>query len=92
MQPSVITPPWLVLSPIRAAGIPPTITVALPLITLQGGPTQIPIVPIWAAGMPPISTFHAAGAASTPPTCGTGPVNIGQVCMSATRAAGCPMA
>ena len=39
--PTVMVPPCAVVSPIRAAGIPPIKTVAEPLVILSGGPTQV---------------------------------------------------
>ena len=59
----------------------------------SGGPTQVAMSPIRAAGMFPISTVMPPGGMIGPPTCGTGGtagVCIGQVCMSPTRAAGLP--
>src|SRR3990167_2060250 len=93
-HPITIDPPCAVMSPIRAAGLPPIITVILALTMLSGGPTQVQRLPMPAAGMPPISTVGAEGAAIGPPTWGIGGtpgVIIGQTCMSPTRAAGCPM-
>src|SRR4051812_30987461 len=76
------------MSPIRAAGIPPIITVIEPLAITSGGPTQVAMSPTRAAGIPPIRTVTAPGGRIGPPTCGTTPVTIGQVCMSPTLAAG----
>src|SRR3954453_2889599 len=63
------------MSPTRAAGMPAIRTVGAP-----GG------------GIGPATRGAgrggAAGGRIGPPTCGTGPVVIGQVCMSPTRAAG----
>src|SRR5688500_1956213 len=53
-----------------------------------GGPTHVHMSPTRAAGIPPIRTVGAPGGMIGPPTCGFGPSNIGQVCMSPTRAAG----
>src|SRR5215218_10073978 len=86
--PSVITPPCAVMSPIRAAGIPPIMTFADPATIVSGGPAQVHMSPTRAAGMPAIRTVGAPGGMIGPPTCGTTPVTIGQVCMSPTRAAG----
>ncbi|MFN3494341.1 MAG: transglutaminase domain-containing protein, partial [Hydrogenophaga sp.] len=44
-----------------------------------------------AAGSIMISTVSAPGGRIGPPTWGTGPVNIGQTCMSVMRAAGNPI-
>lgn len=90
-QPDVMAPPWFIVSPRRAAGILQTMTVALPLATLEGGPTQIPMVPTCAAGSLPIRTVIATGGTRTPPTCGTGPVTMGQTCISDNLAAGSPI-
>ena len=90
-QPTVIDPPWAVLSPKRAADMKPIITVAEPLIMVSGGPTQVAISPIRAAGMKPIITVVQPGGRIGPPTCGTGGVPgvaIGHVCISVTLAAG----
>jgi len=86
-QPRVITPPWAVMSPARAAGIPPINTVAEPFTMLSGGPVHVAISPTRAAGMPPISTVGQPGGNMGPPTWGFGPSDMGQVCMSPTRAA-----
>jgi hypothetical protein len=61
---------------------------------LSGGPIQVHIVPIVAAGIPPINTVTAAPKGKTgPPTCGIGEgtagVCIGHKCISPTLAAGC---
>jgi hypothetical protein len=57
---------------------------------VSGGPTQIAMSPITAAGIFPISTVTLVPITG-PPTCGTGPVVIGQTCISVILAAGCPM-
>src|SRR5690349_1649732 len=72
----------------RAAGRPPNMTLVEPMTIESGGPTHVHIEPTVAAGMPPISTVGAPGGRIGPPTCGFGPSDIGQVCMSPTRAAG----
>lgn len=94
-QPRAITPPCAVESPIRAAGIPPIITVADPLIIESGGPTHVHISPMTAAGIFPINTVGFPGPVIGPPTWGMGEgkagVCIGQVCISVNRAAGCPI-
>ena len=87
-NPDTITPPWAVWSPIRAAGRPPINTVADPLMIAAGGPTQTDMSPRQAAGSLPINTVGAPGPDIGPPTCGTGPVLIGQVVISVSRAAG----
>jgi two-component system, OmpR family, response regulator MprA len=87
-QPRTITPPWAVMSPIRAAGKPPIITRGEPMAIVSGGPAQVHMSLTLAAGSPPISTVGAPGGRIGPPTCGTTPVTMGQVCMSLTRAAG----
>ena len=86
-QPATITPPCAVLSPKRAAGIPPIITVAEPIIIESGGPLHVSISPTLAAGWPPIITVGHPGGSIGPPTCGTVPFTIGQTCMSLTLAA-----
>src|SRR5262245_6790046 len=63
-------------------------TVAEPFTITSGGPTHVHMVVAVAAGSPPINTVGAPGGRIGPPTCGTTPVTIGQVCMSETRAAG----
>src|SRR5688572_14112500 len=93
-QPATMVPPCAVLSPIRAAGLPPISTFVLPMMTESGGPTHTAIEPIVAAGIPPISTVGVPGVVTGPPTCGIGGkpgVTIGQTCISPTRAAGCPI-
>src|SRR5688572_20304007 len=86
-----MAPPWAVLSPMRAAGIPQISTVHAPVMMTSGGPTQTQRSLTLAAGRPPISTVGAQGGRIGPPTCGMGTtagVIIGQACMSVTRAAG----
>ena len=82
-----MTPPCTVLSPIRAAGEPPIITVPDPAAMVSGGPVQVNISPTRAAGKPPISTVGQPGGSTGPPTCGTVPLIIGHKCMSDTLAA-----
>src|SRR6478672_4368670 len=72
----------------RAAGLPPIITFVEPMMIVSGGPTHVHMLPRVAAGRPAISTVGTPGGRMGPPTCGTTPVTIGQVCMSVTRAAG----
>lgn len=88
-HPSTMTPPCAVLSPSRAAGWPPISTVGEPATIESGGPTHMAISPKRAAGSPPINTVGAPGAETGPPTWGTIPVTMGQVCRSVSRAAGC---
>lgn len=91
MQPSTIEPPCAVVSPIRAAGEPPIVTVAEPLIIESGGPTQTQLSPMTAAGILPIMTVGLPGPITGPPTCGIGGkpgVTIGHVCISVNLAAG----
>jgi hypothetical protein len=90
-QPATITPPCAVTSPIRATGCPPTNTLEDPMAIESGGPTQTPRSATRAEGSPPISTVGQPGPAIGPPTCGTKPVTIGQVCISVRRAAGVPI-
>src|SRR5471032_3473630 len=76
----------------RAAGFLPINTLTLPITMLSGGPTQTAIEPTVAAGIPPINTVGTPGGRMGPPTWGIGGspgANIGQTCMSETRAAGC---
>jgi hypothetical protein len=90
-SPTVIVPPWAVLSPMRAAGLPPINTVAEPFTTESGGPTQTQLSPTTAAGRLPISTVGQPGPTTGPPTWGIGGVPgvcIGQLCRSVRRAAG----
>src|SRR6478736_4458294 len=74
----------------RAAGMPPIITLLEPRTTTSAGPQQTQVVPTLAAGTLQTSTF-AAPTSNGPPTCGTGPVVIGQTCGSPRRAAGKPI-
>lgn len=90
-HPATITPPCAVVSPMRAAGLPPIITVADPLMMLSGGPVHMHISPMTAAGSLPINTVGAPGPMTGPPAWGMGGkpgVCIGQVCMSVILAAG----
>jgi hypothetical protein len=63
-------------------------TVGDPMAITSGGPAQVAMSPTRAAGWLPIITVGAHGGRIGPPTCGTTPVTIGQVCMSPSRAAG----
>lgn len=67
-KPSTMLPPCAVASPIRADGLPPINTVALPSIIVSGGPTQTHISPTTAAGIEPISTLGTPGPIMGPPT------------------------
>ncbi len=87
-HPTIITPPWAVESPILAAGSPAMKTVADPFTITSGGLTHVAMSETRAAGRPPISTVGQQGAMIGPPTCGTGPLKAGQMCMSVNRAAG----
>ncbi len=58
----------------RAAGLPPIITVVEPMTIESGGPTHVHMEPTVAAGRPPISTVGAPGGRIGPPTCGFGSV------------------
>jgi len=64
------------------------------MMTEDGGPTHVHMLPKVAAGMPPISTVGAPGVVIGPPTWGTGGVpgvTNGHICISPTRAAGLPI-
>src|SRR5271154_2569415 len=87
-QPRMITPPWAVGSPMRAAISPPIKTVGEPITMMSGGPTQVSISVTRAAGRKPMRTVGSQGGRMGPPTCGTSTVTIGQTCMSVARAAG----
>jgi hypothetical protein len=76
-----------VLSPCRAAGLPPIMTVADPATMLSGGPAQVTLSPTTAAGRPAIRTVGVPGPMIGPPTWGICPVTIGQAWKSVTRAA-----
>ena len=93
-NPVRIVPPCMVGSPMRAAGIPPNVTVIDPMATESGGPTQMQVSPTTEAGWPPINTVGQPGPMMGPPTWGMGGtpgVTIGQICISSSLAAGCPM-
>ena len=88
-----MTPPCPVLSPTRAAGLKPIITLLEPLTIGSEGPTGAHkhMSLTRAAGMKPINTVGSPGVVIGPPTCGIGGVpgiTMGQVCMSVIRAAG----
>lgn len=91
-NPTAIVPPWAVESPMRAAGLPPIITVADPLTMASGGPAQTQASPTTAAGRFPIRTVATQGPDTGPPTWGMGTgkagVCMGQTCMSVILAAG----
>jgi hypothetical protein len=86
-HPNMMLPPCDVLSPMRAAGIPPIVTVAEPAAIESGGPVHVHISPTRAAGIPPIITVGHPGGMTGPPTCGTVPVTIGHTCISPALAA-----
>ena len=86
--PETITPPCAVMSPIRAAGLPPMRTLLDPFTIMSGGPTHVHISPIRAAGIPEMITVGQHAGIIGPPTCGTSAVTIGHVCISEIRAAG----
>ena len=69
----------------------PIMTVADPFMMVSGGPAQVSMSPMVAAGKPPIRTVVVPGGRIGPPTWGTSPVTIGQTCISVMRAAGWPM-
>jgi hypothetical protein len=87
-EPSVITPPCRVGSPILAAGRKLIKTPVDPIAIISGGPTHVTIEVTVAAGRKSMSTAGTPGGRIGPPTCGTVPVTIGQVCRSVTLAAG----
>ncbi len=68
------------------------ITVAEPFTVESGGPTQVQLSPITAAGRLPINTVGAPGPIIGPPTWGIGEgtagVCMGHVCMSVILDAG----
>src|SRR3954447_20860694 len=70
--PTTIEPPWVVVSPMRAAGRLPIITFAEPIAMASGGPVHTHMSPTTAAGMPLISTVGTPGPVIGPPTCGIG--------------------
>ncbi|MGC1087285.1 MAG: hypothetical protein WA894_02520, partial [Candidatus Acidiferrum sp.] len=74
--------------PMRAAINPPISTVGEPMMIMSGGPTQVSMSVMRAAGRAPINTVGSQGVMIGPPTWGTIPVTIGHTCMSVTRAAG----
>lgn len=84
----VITPPCAVESPTRAAGKLLINILVLPVTITSGGPAQVHMFETVAAGKFKIKTFGTPGGKIGPPTWGSGPVNIGQMCISVTRAAG----
>lgn len=67
-HPAAIVPPCAVLSPMRAAGLPPIITVDEPFTIASGGPTHTHISPTTAAGSFPINTLGTLGPTTGPPT------------------------
>lgn len=91
-QPKTMVPPCADVSPTRAAGLLPIITVEEPFTIESGGPTHTQLSPITAAGILPINTVGIPGPTIGPPTCGIGEGNagvcIGHVCISDILAAG----
>jgi hypothetical protein len=67
-HPAAITPPCAVLSPMRAAGRKPIMTVADPFAIVSGGPTHVAISLTRAAGKPPMITVVQPGGRIGPPT------------------------
>ncbi len=63
-----MTPPCAVVSPMRAAGIPPIITEVEPFAITSGGPAHTHKSLTRAAGIPPIITVTAQGGKIGPPT------------------------
>src|SRR6186713_1270703 len=57
--PSTIVPPCAVMSPMRAAGGPPTSTVIEPFTIVSGGPTHTHMLPTLAAGIIAMITVGA---------------------------------
>src|SRR5215472_13533668 len=72
----------------RAANKPLILTVGEPLTIWSGGPTHTAMSVTRAAGSPPMITLGEHGPLMGPPTWGTSPVTMGQVCMSVNRDAG----
>ena len=66
-KPRTIEPPCAVMSPMRAAGLPPIMTFGEPMTIVSGGPTQVHMSPMRAAGMPPIRTVGWPGGRIGPP-------------------------
>jgi hypothetical protein len=67
--------------------MPPIITVAEPLAIVSGGPTQVAVSPTRAAGIK-LTITEEHPVTMGPPTWGTVPVTMGQVCISEILAAG----
>jgi len=67
-QPSMMLPPWAVMSPMRAARRFPIRTVGEPLTMTSGGPTQVAMSVMRAAGSPPMRTVGSQGGRMGPPT------------------------
>src|SRR5579872_54615 len=76
------------MSPIRAAGFPLMKTLGDPWTMVSGGPTQVAMLVTVAAGKPPMRTVGAPGGRMGPPTWGTIPLTLRQVCRSVILAAG----
>ena len=87
MQPKTTVPPCAVGSPILTAGFPAINTEDDPKINESGGPAQTQLSPTIAAGNPPINTELFPPGSKGPPTCGFGPSDMGQVCISVILAA-----
>src|SRR5690554_7876829 len=83
-------PPWAVILPMVATGVPLIKTVGSPWTMESGGPVHTHISPIKAAGFPLISTLGAPGPLTGPPTWGTYPVTMGQTCILPMVAIGFP--
>ena len=82
-QPVTITPPWLVWSPMRAAGRPLTKTVADPRMMVAVGPTHCDLSPTRACGIKQVITSGEHDGIIGPPICGLGPGStIGQAVIS----------
>jgi hypothetical protein len=88
-SPKTMLPPCAVLSPKRAAGIPPISTDDEPIIIESGGPAHVAISPTLAAGIPPIKTVGSPVGNIGPPTWGLSFGFVtGQMCISFILAAG----
>lgn len=86
-QPTTIFPPCAVLSPILAAGLLDIRTLEDPIEIVSGGPVQVHRSPRHAANCPPMNTVVLLPGRMGPPTCGLGPSDIGQMCISFILAA-----
>jgi hypothetical protein len=63
-------------------------TVVEALMIISMGPVQMAMSVMRACGIAQVRTVGMHGGMIGPPTWGTTPVTMGQVCMSVTRAAG----